>query len=387
MDSNYLDFGTPISFGWTAQYLDAKTQTRRQWKDSHAAKILRAYDRAATSGQLLRVPAIDKAYHAGGRQIGWCVIRSQPCKQRLRDMPEADLLAEGRMCATVADFIAQYFEGNADLEVWVIDFEFLPSMRASIDAEESLDTKQVSNPSAKVKVIRNKESVLDSGVDVDFVDRQISRIASDGDSARWRLASHLRMFEVLSIDGTLTDTQRQAVDNFAIGWQIAGCKCEDCDDANDVPAAPIKSCCIPHQPKPRTRFFDFDPEYDDPKYDRELTVKRYLQLIESPVYRVDLSIEGFTESGHSPPEREQRGLKPKPSVEKDLSLPSNLDISARKISWGLRKKILAALAIWSLPRGETVNVRTLFAEVKFRGFEYNYKSQIWEYQYRARSTN
>ena len=123
--SDYLDFGIPISFGWTAQYLDHKTQTRRSWKDSHAAKFCNAFDRAVAAGQQLRVPAIDKGYHKGGKQIGWCVIGDRPYKERLGDMPDDDLLAEGGMSATVADFISQYFKGNTDLEVWVIHFEFI----------------------------------------------------------------------------------------------------------------------------------------------------------------------------------------------------------------------------------------------------------------------
>src|SRR5687768_3512885 len=137
MNNNYLDFGTPISFGWTAQYLDTKTQTRRTWKDSHATKFCNAFDRAGAAGQQLRVPAIDKGYHAGGKQIGWCVIVNRPYKQRLGHMPEKDLLAEGGMSATVAEFIEKYFAGNADVEVWVIDFEFISSTIVSIDAKEN----------------------------------------------------------------------------------------------------------------------------------------------------------------------------------------------------------------------------------------------------------
>ncbi|WP_373534732.1 hypothetical protein [Microcoleus sp.] len=134
--NSYLDFGTPISFGYTAQYLDYKTCTRREWKDNHAAKFCNAYDRAAAAGQQLRVPAIDKGYHAGGKQIGWCLINCRPCKQRLWDMDlsNADLMAEGGMCRSVADFIRQYFPlpksavnlgFEEDLrEVWVIQFQF-----------------------------------------------------------------------------------------------------------------------------------------------------------------------------------------------------------------------------------------------------------------------
>jgi hypothetical protein len=122
--TSYLDFGTPISFGYTAQYLDRKTQTRREWKNSHAAKFCNAFDRAAAAGQQLRVPAINKGYHAGGKQIGSCVITERPYRQRLSDMPDGDLLAEGGMSATVSEFISQYFKGNTNLEVWVIRFRF-----------------------------------------------------------------------------------------------------------------------------------------------------------------------------------------------------------------------------------------------------------------------
>ena len=58
------------------------------------------------------------------------------------------------------------------------------------------------------------------GVVPEYVDRQISRIPIYGDGSRWRLASHLDMFENLNPDGSLTAEQRQAVDNFVIGWSI-----------------------------------------------------------------------------------------------------------------------------------------------------------------------
>lgn len=125
MDSS-LEFLAPISFGWTAQYLDSKTQTRREWKDSHAAKFCNAFDRAAAAGLPLRVPAIDKGYHAGGRQIGWCTLSSRPYKEPLAFMKYSDLAAEGGMCATVKEFVQKYFRGNGALEVWVINFTFSP---------------------------------------------------------------------------------------------------------------------------------------------------------------------------------------------------------------------------------------------------------------------
>jgi len=56
-------------------------------------------------------------------------------------------------------------------------------------------------------------------VDPDYIQRHIDRIPHYGDDSRYRLASHLDMFENLNTDGTLTPEQRQAVDNFAIGYQ------------------------------------------------------------------------------------------------------------------------------------------------------------------------
>jgi len=56
-------------------------------------------------------------------------------------------------------------------------------------------------------------------IEPDYIKRHIDRIPKYGDDSRYRLASHLDMFEQLNPDGSLTDEQRQAVDNFAIGYQ------------------------------------------------------------------------------------------------------------------------------------------------------------------------
>ena len=136
--SDYLDFGTPISFGWTAQYLDHKTATRREWKDSHAAKFYNAFDRAVIAGHQLRVPAIDKGYSAGGKQIGWCIFTRRPFKERLADMGGYDLCAEGVPCDSVEEFVSKYFKGDETLEVWVISFRFVPLP----EEEECSETNQ-----------------------------------------------------------------------------------------------------------------------------------------------------------------------------------------------------------------------------------------------------
>lgn len=56
-------------------------------------------------------------------------------------------------------------------------------------------------------------------IEPDYIKRYIDRIPKYGDDSRYRLASHLDMFENLSPDGSLTPEQREAVDNFAHGWQ------------------------------------------------------------------------------------------------------------------------------------------------------------------------
>lgn len=157
--SDYLDFGTPISFGWTAQYLDRKTATRREWKDSYAAKFCNAYDRAAAAGQQLRVPAIDKGYSVGGKQIGWCVLTRRPFKERLADMGGYDLREEGVPCASVEEFISKYFKGDETLEVWVFSFKFIPLAEECFEAPDRepvelpwipLNTIPAPSPSLKV---------------------------------------------------------------------------------------------------------------------------------------------------------------------------------------------------------------------------------------------
>lgn len=134
--SDYLDFGTPISFSWTAQYLDRKTATRREWKDSHAAKFCNAFDRAVAAGHQLRVPAIDKGYSAGGKQIGWCIFTRRPFKERLADMGGYDLREEGVPCDSVEEFVSKYFKGDETLEVWVISFKFIPLTEKCFEAPD-----------------------------------------------------------------------------------------------------------------------------------------------------------------------------------------------------------------------------------------------------------
>jgi hypothetical protein len=68
-------------------------------------------------------------------------------------------------------------------------------------------------------------------IEPDYIKRHIQRIPHYGDDSRYRLASHLDMFENLNPDGSLTAEQRQAVDNFAHGWQALpdGDECSGCE--------------------------------------------------------------------------------------------------------------------------------------------------------------
>lgn len=76
-----------MSFGWTAAALvvGEKTVTRRDWKDSHAAKF--------KAGDI--VQAYDKAPFAGGKRIGYIQLTADPVKLPMDTMPACDYLNEG----------------------------------------------------------------------------------------------------------------------------------------------------------------------------------------------------------------------------------------------------------------------------------------------------
>ncbi|MEG4306855.1 hypothetical protein [Microcoleus sp. D3_18a_C4] len=56
-------------------------------------------------------------------------------------------------------------------------------------------------------------------IEPDYIDRQIACIPQYGDDSRWRLASYLDMFADLNPDGSLSNEQREAIDNFVLGYQ------------------------------------------------------------------------------------------------------------------------------------------------------------------------
>jgi hypothetical protein len=108
-----------ISFGKTLNPLleGIKKQTRRNWKDTHAAKFVKAFE------EKLLIRAFDKDQRYGGKQIGWLSLIEKPYKQKLQDMPKSDLIPEGFPDYNLEEFIKQFFN-NPNQEVWVISFNF-----------------------------------------------------------------------------------------------------------------------------------------------------------------------------------------------------------------------------------------------------------------------
>jgi len=115
-----------ISFGWTSQYLPPhgnKTVTRRLW----SPRTLKTWQKAWDEGQLEHQAWNQAPFVKNARQIGTVRLTARPYLERLGDMSESDIAAEGGMASTVLEFANKYFDGNLDLELTVIRFTFVPS--------------------------------------------------------------------------------------------------------------------------------------------------------------------------------------------------------------------------------------------------------------------
>jgi hypothetical protein len=114
-----------ISFQKTAWELvhGLKTCTRRRWKPRTAAQF-RARTVHVGWSHLTRV--------AGARRLVVIRATQDAYLERLGDMPEADLIAEGGMCATVGEFIT-LIEGHPDEQLYVARFELVEVL--SLDVE------------------------------------------------------------------------------------------------------------------------------------------------------------------------------------------------------------------------------------------------------------
>ena len=107
-----------ISFALTTrEFLSGgKTVTRRAWKQGQTERWQRFWD----EGKLLH-EAWDKVPFAGGKKIGEFFLAMRPYTEKLRDMPESDLTAEGGMCASIGEF-CELIGMGLDNEVTVIRF-------------------------------------------------------------------------------------------------------------------------------------------------------------------------------------------------------------------------------------------------------------------------
>lgn len=102
-----------------------KTVTRRLWADKTAARYETVYQRK----QLVRAysNAVFVPEPHKGKHIADIRLTTAPYQERLGDMPESDLLAEGGFWNTRDEFIYTVCKGkpNPDLVVWVCRFELV----------------------------------------------------------------------------------------------------------------------------------------------------------------------------------------------------------------------------------------------------------------------
>jgi hypothetical protein len=94
-----------------------KTVTRRFYKSTQTARWQAQWDKGNHIHK-----AYDKSPRQGGKQIGWLKLTERPYVERLSDMPESELEAEGGMVDSLEAFQALVGKGPDD-EATVIRFE------------------------------------------------------------------------------------------------------------------------------------------------------------------------------------------------------------------------------------------------------------------------
>lgn len=114
-----------ISFAWTTPVLltGKKTVTRRRWSGRYHNLWVDHYARGFYVHD-----AYDKSPRFGGKRVGRILLTEMPKWERLCDMPESDLDAEGGLWASKKEFI-ELFGGDASQIVSVIRFRFIPLER------------------------------------------------------------------------------------------------------------------------------------------------------------------------------------------------------------------------------------------------------------------
>ncbi|NER39842.1 MAG: hypothetical protein F6J93_38905 [Oscillatoria sp. SIO1A7] len=140
-------FGTPISFAKTLPELLSgdKWQTRRNWSDGHAAKFGKAY----REGKLVR--AFDKDRRVpGSKQVGLLRLTREPYEQLLADITSAEIAAEGFPAMSRQKFVEEFFDGEEEQTLWVLEFEFIPDKPTNPEASEpEASEPEASEPEAE----------------------------------------------------------------------------------------------------------------------------------------------------------------------------------------------------------------------------------------------
>lgn len=120
-----------LSFAWTTDALltGKKTCTRRVWSDRTA----RAWVSAYKSDRLFHSAWDQCSFVKGAKKIADIRLTHLPYRERLKDMPESDLDAEGGLWSSLDEFINLF--GSPDTVVWVVRFRLvMPHSRHAWEA-------------------------------------------------------------------------------------------------------------------------------------------------------------------------------------------------------------------------------------------------------------
>lgn len=114
-----------ISFAWTLEPLLAgkKTVTRRKW----AKRTIKRWQRAWDNGPRLH-DAYDKLPCWGGKKIGYIGLTARPYMERLADMPESDVEAEGGLWDSLEEYQQMMIEKHGlslEDKLCVVRFKFI----------------------------------------------------------------------------------------------------------------------------------------------------------------------------------------------------------------------------------------------------------------------
>ena len=104
----------------TTEFLSGnKTETRRDWTE----RTLRCWQNAWDQGRHKHLAAT-KGLHRGGKIMGVFMLTARPERQALFFMTPSNLVAEGGMCKTVAEFF-QLVKQPAEKAMVVVKFQKL----------------------------------------------------------------------------------------------------------------------------------------------------------------------------------------------------------------------------------------------------------------------